>query len=191
MSYKDRSFTDIFAKELATFSDPEVAIIVNKTFERVLERHKWEPASSSGKYHPKCDLGDGGLIRHSKIVFQFADELLRATPILKSEYDVIRAAALLHDMFKYKTAEEEHTSFEHPTDAANAIKEANPNSPKADEIARLVSKHMGIWNTSSYHPDITLPVPEKFDEWVLHYADLLASRRYIDFTFDDDGNLVI
>ena len=28
------------------------------------------PASSTGKYHPSFSLGDGGLLRHSKVAFR-------------------------------------------------------------------------------------------------------------------------
>ena len=35
-----------------------------------------EAASSTGKYHPKYALGDGGLLRHTKAAVRFAYELL-------------------------------------------------------------------------------------------------------------------
>ena len=34
------------------------------------------PASSTGKYHPEFALGDGGLIRHTKVAVRIAYELL-------------------------------------------------------------------------------------------------------------------
>ena len=34
------------------------------------------PASSTGKYHPKFALGEGGLIRHTKVAVRIAYELL-------------------------------------------------------------------------------------------------------------------
>ena len=34
------------------------------------------PASSTGKYHPKYALGEGGLVRHTKAAVRIAYELL-------------------------------------------------------------------------------------------------------------------
>ena len=34
------------------------------------------PASSTGKYHPKFTLGDGGLVRHVKVAVLIAKDLL-------------------------------------------------------------------------------------------------------------------
>ena len=83
MSYRDKTWQEIFKHELEVIEDKEILKILDNVFKKVLECHKWLPASSSGKYHPKCDLGEGGLIRHSKVVFQFMEEIIRATPSLK------------------------------------------------------------------------------------------------------------
>ena len=41
----------------------------------------WEiGASSTGKYHPAFSQGEGGLVRHTKAVVAFANELLRMSP---------------------------------------------------------------------------------------------------------------
>lgn len=34
------------------------------------------PASSTGKYHPSFSLGEGGLVRHTKVAVRIAKELL-------------------------------------------------------------------------------------------------------------------
>ena len=69
MSYRDKTWQEIFKHELEVIEDKEILKILDNVFKEVLECHKWLPAASSGKYHPKCDLGEGGLIRHSKVVF--------------------------------------------------------------------------------------------------------------------------
>lgn len=189
--YTKKSWQEIFAPELSKIEDEDVLKILDNVFKEVKEQHKLLPASSSGKYHPKCDLGAGGLVRHSKIVFQFMDEIIRATPALKNESSELLAAALLHDLCKYPVeGDYEHSSFTHPIDMSELIKKANFRNSKAGTIARLVSTHMGIWNTFKLYPDVKLPTPSAFDEIALHYADYFASRQYLDFQFDSDGNLV-
>lgn len=190
MSYRDKTWQEIFAHELSVIEDEEILKILDNVFKEVLDCHKWLPASSSGKYHPKCDLGDGGLIRHSKIVFQFMEEIIRATPSLKYEEKELLAAALIHDLCKYKDENADHSSFTHPTDMAELIKKTNFRNERAYTIARLVSTHMGIWNTFKYYPGVELPKPANFDEIAVHYADYFASRQYLDFQFDDNGDLV-
>lgn len=189
--YKNKSWEEIFSVELSKIEDTDVIDILKNVFKEIHESHKWLPASSSGKYHPSCDLGNGGLIRHSKVVFQFVSELIVATTELESEKDLLKAAALIHDFCKYPDGNEHHSNFFHSIDMAELIKKTNFNNFKANEIARLVSKHMGKWTTSKYVPDVELPKPEKFDEHILHYADLMASRAYIEFKFDDNGDLII
>ena len=43
------------------------------------------PASSTGKYHPKFSLGDGGLLRHTKAAVKIAYELLN-DPCIGDKY---------------------------------------------------------------------------------------------------------
>ena len=40
-------------------------------------------ASSTGKYHPEFALGEGGLVRHSKVAVRMAYELYQITPYEK------------------------------------------------------------------------------------------------------------
>lgn len=188
--YKNKSWNEIFKKELSQIEDTDIIQILDNVFKEIHESHKWLPASSSGKYHPSCDLGDGGLIRHSKVVFQFVTELIVATPELESIKDLLKAAALIHDFCKYPDGDESHSNFSHSVDMSELIKKTNFRNLKASEIARLVSTHMGKWNKAKFAPGVELPVPVNFDEKIVHYADLMASRAYIEFKFDDNGDLI-
>lgn len=43
-----------------------------------LPEYFWEiPASTSGKYHPITDLGEGGLVRHSLMTYKVVTDLIR------------------------------------------------------------------------------------------------------------------
>lgn len=148
------------------------------------------PASSSGKYHPKGDLGEGGLVRHSICVKKIIDHLLELNQVKDSisvrENDMLRLAALFHDCMKSGTQEDwkncKHTSFFHPILAANFIMlQAAKNSfdfDLAKSIADIISTHMGQWNKTVRCKGL-LPLPETESQKLLHLADYIASRQDI------------
>ena len=144
------------------------------------------PASSSGKYHPKCDLGDGGLVRHSIMVSRVAVDLLTAEIFLRdTDYnrDLVRITALFHDIMKQGTGNTGHTVFNHPILASDFLKEyledADVDKCSIEMICSGLSTHMGKWTTSSCMPDIVLDAPKTDFEKLIHTADYVASRKYI------------
>lgn len=151
------------------------------------------PASSSGKYHPSNDLGNGGLVRHSISVVRMLNHLLLPEGYYDfddEQKELLKIAALFHDCMKSGTQEEyeqnKHTKFLHPLYAANfimttAIKNAYPYE-KALFIYNAVISHMGQWNTNG---SSELPVPKTQDQKILHLADFLASRKDINLEFDE------
>lgn len=190
-SYADKPWQEIFAKEISEIDNTEVKIILNAIFEKVQDKHKTAAASSTGKYHPGVSLGDGGLVRHTKFVAQNVIELVRATPEYEDKKSIFIAAALLHDLCKYPNGDADHyTANDHPTIMAKMIEDTCPSSETAKTIARLVASHQGRWNTNR-QGEVINKAPVEFDEYILHYADLLASRPYLNPAFDDTGNIIL
>lgn len=146
------------------------------------------PASSSGKYHPACDLGEGGLVRHSLMVERIALDLVNAEIFVEDTMknrDCARIAALFHDILKSGPVAEdgtysEHTEFKHPIYAAKFICEKLEAYvfTKMD-IINAIGSHMGKWNTSKYEEGVILPKPISPFEKLIHTADFIASRKYI------------
>lgn len=197
MPYTHKSWQEIFEPEIKNINATDVRILLDNVFDKIDPYHKEAPASSTGKYHPACSNGKGGLIRHIKYVVALVKELIRATPEVESESDELIAAAILHDLLKYpnastSTAVEKYTVADHPTLMANMIRTLFPSSEKAKTIARLVECHQGRkeWNTNRKTGELINRPPEKQDEYVLHYADILASRKWICPEFDIDGNII-
>jgi hypothetical protein len=186
MNYHNLNLVDCFSHEIAQIDDSDLQKFVKQILNECKPCHAWLPASASGKFHPQYALGEGGLVRHTKVVVQNVMELIEATPAVQSERDELIAAAIIHDMCKYEKSEET-TCFEHPAlmgDKCDAVGFKN--------IARLVRAHQGIWITSKVAPGFVNKKPEKFDEYILHYADLMASRPYLQVTFDSDtGEIVL
>lgn len=148
----------------------------------------WEiPASSSGKYHPATDLGKGGLVRHSLMVYRVGLDLLTQNNITNTIFcDIVKFATLFHDCCKAGMQNEPtpNTIHEHPRLAVILLSELS-NSFQSTEIFKLIltkiyeaiESHMGRWTTSKYSP-IELPTPETELAKLVHMADYIASRKY-------------
>ena len=147
----------------------------------------WEiPASTTGKYHPEYTLGRGGLVRHVKAATQILNYILDLeyckSLIPAVERDCMRVAILIHDCEKCKH-KHEHSRFEHPLIIANRVRNykgmyENITDDELELIAQLCESHMGEWHTSKHSP-ITLPKPHTYEQFIVHLADFLASRKNI------------
>lgn len=187
MDYANKTLNELLSYEVAQIDDYGIREFVKMTLDNVDPIHRIKPASSTGKYHPKYASGEGGLIRHIKVVVQNVIELIRATPAVESEKDELIAAAILHDMWKYPEGRDhEFTAFDHPALGGQWCKDHG-----FDTIGRLIAAHQGIWTTSRQMPGFENEQPRKFDEWVLHYSDLMASRAYLACDFDELGDVVL
>ena len=139
-------------------------------------------ASSSGKFHPKMSQGVGGLVRHTKAVVMFAEELLRMSSYayMKEEFkDFVIAACIIHDTVKYGFGEEIDKSeyANHASNAAQSFAEFcfnNTNYEPHYLLLQAVRSHMGQWSTDREDRPFT-----SVDRCV-HLADYMASRNFID-----------
>ncbi len=76
------------------------------------------PASSTGKYHPNFALGQGGLVRHTKVAVRIAYDLLNNPTIgdifKDEEKDLMLTGLILHDGLKSGLQKSQYTLFDHP-----------------------------------------------------------------------------
>lgn len=141
-----------------------------------------EPASSSGKYHPQYALGNGGLARHSIAVALILNGILECNcyEFTDKERDLLICSAIVHDIKKYGDGKK-HTVKEHPELASKYILSEQKNGefiPMEDSkfISEAVKTHMGQWGSEK---------PETNAQKLLHIADCLASRKWLDVKFDN------
>lgn len=153
------------------------------------------PASSSGKYHPAFALGDGGLVRHTKAVAYFVNEIIRPEielgALTRREADLLITAAIAHDIKKQGDGIEGHTVKEHPKLASDYIVKVydeydwgeDDDAVDASDISfmrNVVETHMGPWQE---------PKPETRHQLILFYADYIASRKEIvGLSFIENGD---
>lgn len=190
MTTNAHKFKEMFMLKVMEIEDTTLQSAAVKMVEDMPDYFWTIPASSSGKYHPSCDLGDGGLVRHSIMVYTCAIDLVisemfvRDTP---TNRDIARVAALFHDAWKNGVADDDgnfgdHTVHEHPKYASDFVRkhleDAGVDQLKVDMIAGAVYTHMGKWCVSKYS-DVALSKPRTDFEKMIHIADYVASRKYI------------
>ena len=157
----------------------------------------YEAASSTGKYHPKYALGDGGLLRHSKAATKIGLELLN-NPLIGSKYsprekDMLLLSLLVHDGLKRGLTEEKYTRVDHPILMANFILDNYQtfklNLEDAKFISEVIKTHMGPYNTD-FNGNVVLETPKNKYQSFVHMCDYLASRKCLEVPFDENNNII-
>lgn len=167
-----------FESEIKLIDNPGIRRIVEMTLQFAPDYFWIAPSSSSGKYHPVDELGEGGIVKHVKKVVKIGYDLCSAFDLKLIDRDVIVAALLLHDVCKFGYPENiGHLVAGHGYLVANVMREAkilNYDMPdgSAVEILKLIAGHMGRW-------DVPFKCPEEKMGLIVHLADYVASRRYI------------
>jgi len=184
---------DIFKTELSYILNPKIKEFTEKTLNTLPEYFFSIPASSSGKYHSLVCLGEGGLVRHTKMNVRFAVELLNLEMMNKytdDEKDIIISSLILHDGIKHGLNNSKYTVTEHPILMSGFIKAdkaicAILDKEILDKILGCIETHMGEFNKDYKTMKEILPKPHGKIENFVHICDILGSRRYIkDFDFD-------
>ena len=141
-----------------------------------------KPASTTGKYHPTLSLGEGGLVRHTRLVEWFAVKIATAMMIDEKHTDYLIIAAIAHDMKKCGDGSTGYTVKEHPKLAAQMMEDVwNEVCPiegmdfiDITKIQPIVESHMGQWGAED-----GMPLPATKMQLILHTADYLAARKEI------------
>ena len=153
------------------------------------------PASSTGKYHPSFALGEGGLVRHTKVAVRIAKELLDNNTVgmkfTEQDKDLIIMALTLHDGLKSGLQHSKYTKFDHPLLISKLIMENKDKlSLDIDDIRKMCSmieSHMGEWTYDSFEKKEVLPKPRTAEQRFVHMCDFLASRKFLDVKFKNNN----
>ena len=171
----------LFEREINLIVNEELRMAVKSYMNEATPDYFWtDGASSSGKYHPQFSQGVGGLVRHTKAVVMFAEELLRMSSYayMKEEYkDYVIASCILHDTCKYGMYEYDKSEYKnHAANAANRFAELCYEEEYHPHylLLQAMRSHMGQWSTDREDRPFT-----SVDRCV-HMADYMASRSFID-----------
>ena len=195
----------MFVNELNDITDNNIRELAKIMIENADDYFFVVPASSSGKYHPSFDLGDGGLVRHTRCVAYYAQCMAESMMFDQHDKDLITLAALAHDIKKQGDGKGKHTVTEHPMLASAYLSQlASENiglisSNDLVKVCTAVESHMGKWGMKD-----GLPAPKSEFDKALQAADYIASRKEIlSFNFrptedvnvkaeeDDPGDFII
>ena len=184
---------DVFEKELLLIKNERYLRSLKQLLSLLPEYFYSVPASSTGKYHPSYALGEGGLVRHTKVCLKIASDLLADKAICNftsDEGDLILVALFLHDGLKHGMSLEKYSRVDHPLLIGDFILTQTDNLEfTVEEINFIVSgvkSHMGPWNKDKDGKEI-IPLPKNKYERFIHMCDYLASRKYLEVVFDDDN----
>lgn len=173
--------TDFFKRELDLIVNEDLRMMVKSYLEESVPEYFWEiGASSSGKFHPAFSQGKGGLVRHTKAVVMFAEELLRMSSyaFMRDEYkDYVIAACLVHDTAKYGAKEYDKAEYKNHAPAAAVAFDTwciSLDYNCSEFLLNAIASHMGQWSTDRDDRPFT-----NIDRCV-HMADYMASRPFID-----------
>ena len=183
--------TNCFKKEINYIKDNNLKDDLKKLIKLLPDYFFEIPASSTGKYHPKFALGEGGLVRHTKVAVRIAYELLNNNTVgskfTDRDKDLIIMALTLHDGLKNGLEHDKYTKFDHPLLISKYIME-NKDKLKMDiddlrKMCSMIESHMGEWTYDNYKKKEVLPKPKTAEQRFVHMCDFLASRKFLDVEF--------
>ena len=183
--------TNCFKKEINYIKDNNLKDDLKKLIKLLPDYFFEIPASSTGKYHPKFALGEGGLVRHTKVAVRIAYELLNNNTVgskfTDRDKDLIIMALTLHDGLKSGLEHDKYTKFDHPLLISKYIME-NKDKLKMDiddlrKMCSMIESHTGEWTYDKYKKKEVLPKPKTAEQRFVHMCDFLASRKFLDVEF--------
>jgi hypothetical protein len=180
---------EIFNKELSYIKDNNIKDSLITILDLLPSYFYEVPASSTGKYHPEFTLGNGGLVRHTKVAVRIAIELFNDGALnnfTNKEKDLIIFALMIHDGLKCGLQKSDYTCFDHPILISNFIRENKNKLSLSDEdinfICECVETHMGPWTKDYQGNEVLTPPHNKYQRFV-HMCDYLASRKFLNIKF--------
>lgn len=188
---------EIFSVEINYIKNADLKESLKLIVDKLPDYFFYEAASSTGKYHPKYALGEGGLLRHSKAATKIGLELLN-NPLIGSKYsprekDMLLLSLLVHDGLKRGLTEEKYTRVDHPILMANFILDNYQtfklNLEDAKFISDVIKTHMGPYNTD-FNGNVVLETPKNKYQSFVHMCDYLASRKCLEVPFDENNNII-
>ena len=169
-----------FEREIELIQNEDYRMFIKDYLDNYVADYFWEiGASSSGKFHPNFSQGKGGLVRHTKAVVMFAEELLRMSSYMymtEEHKDFVIMACIVHDTCKYGMREYNKEDYkDHAVNAAVYVDSAwadHFGTQCSDFFLSAIRCHMGQWSERENRPFTNI-------DRCVHMADYMASRNFI------------
>ena len=180
---------DKFKDELNLIQNKEIRNFTEDILCKLPEYFFTCKAAQKDTHHPDFARTEGGLVKHTISAVNIAYDLANRNDMFlscKNYSDHIVSALILHDGCKSGKTSQGKYAVDHPILVCELIRETF-NDKNTELICSLISSHMGQWNTNFGSKIEVLPKPQNVLQSVVHLADYLASRRYLDFNFNKKG----
>lgn len=137
----------LIQKEIEKIVSEDIKEFTYQAFTEVDEHFWTAPASSSGKYHPPEDNGEGGLVRHVIKGVAVVEQYGRRAKFTSRELDMGISAFLLHDTCKNGVVWDfGQTDYTHGLIAAKWLEKFDlADSMAKEQILSAVRYHMAPW----------------------------------------------
>lgn len=134
------------------------------------------PCSSSGKYHPTENQGEGGIIRHLIKCVVTAKDLCVYFQISEKDTNIVLAGTILHDIQKNGIPWEDRTHKDHANIGADFLMQFKLKEPEKSEIINCVRYHMNRYAESE--EDRKRASNPTLKEHIVQMTDMFCSRKY-------------
>lgn len=201
-----QTLIDTFKKELDMIQLKPFQVEVEKILSKLPDYILETPSSSSGKYHPRDEIDNDGMIRHIKRFIIAGNEMVRMYYDIGANYykynDLIIATAIMHDVFKQgKDGKGGHTVKQHPIYIYDFLTEYNEKNWSDSHRSLVDEKDLMLFDelrerfntlrfTCLFHEG-RWTIPESYAKYdrksltqeqskavfLSHLADMIASRR--------------
>lgn len=178
MNYIDQLLLEIDDKDLASaLLDIAVQEDLNRTYAL--------PSSSGGRWHKASSNGIAGLYNHTKEMLELAKIMVAPFQTMKlitpTEYDILKAAIILHDGWKYQNKRFEYqiyTTKDHPHVGYQALRKYLDKHESVARIAVLVRYHQSAWSGDDTQL-VKAVIMSDFLLQILVHCDMLSSRKNV------------
>jgi len=179
---------NVLVKELNLIQDPLIKEWTSKTLANAPDYFYVAQASSTGKYHPSCTLGDGGLIVHVQRAVFFANRLCGMFGFDQHNIDIVISATILHDIAKVGRgfgSMDDYTN--HPLNAEKYFAKdcelnKEPNQTTTSIINNCIRLHMSRWSPE----EVLIPLEDySLVELCVTLADYLATTKEVQTSEDN------
>lgn len=165
--------------QLKQIKDDEMRIFAEKALDKAPEEFWKAPCSSSGKYHPPEDQGDGGIVRHLIKSAYISKDLCEFFDLNERDTDIVVTASILHDIKKNGEPWKESTDYTHGKIAYEWLNQFSLAYPKKEEIRNCVRYHMARWVQPEEELKRALNPNKK--ELIVQLTDYFCSRKCASF----------
>ena len=163
-------------EKLNEINDLEIRNFVKEVLDNAPVCFWVRESSSTGKYHPLENQGNGGIIRHVLKCFSLAKDFCFLLELNKNNRDVVLASIILHDIRKYENEFDEYTTNEHGKLGFDFLERFDLREPEKTKIRNCVRYHLGPFTKTP--GDIERGRNLSQNELIVYLVDIACSRKY-------------